>query len=141
MRWFALLAVTGCGAPIYFPVEPPPFEQDPLVADTGQPDTGAPDTGQPTDPWPESTPTGGGLPCSFYGFFYADLTVRNLGATDLVLYWRDFYCIEHHYASIPGGTDYLQGTYDNQAWVVRDPYGALIGSKVIHEAEVLWEVP
>jgi hypothetical protein len=145
VRKIALFSMMGCGAPFYFPVEPPPFAPDSASDTSDTTDTGPglidtpTDTGTPyTTP---STPTWGGLPCSFYGDFWATVTIRNAGSSNLMLYWRDFACFEYFYGYVVPGEDFVQGTYENQAWVIRDFAGNPVSSIVIHEEEVLWEVP
>jgi hypothetical protein len=142
VRKIALFTMLGCGAPIYFPVEPPPFAPD-SASDTG--DTAGPvvtDTGTPPTPGTTTTPpTLGGLPCSSYGGFDSELTIRNHGPTALSLYWRDFICIEYFYGTVEPYDDFEQGTYENHGWVLRDSYGVPVSSMVIKEEEVLWEVP
>jgi hypothetical protein len=145
VRRIALFCMMGCGAPIYFPVEPPPFAPDSASPTATTGDTGGITGTLPTDtgtPYtPPGTPTAGGLPCSFYGDFGSTLTIRNTGSSSLMLYWRDFYCFEYFYGYVVPGEDFVQGTYENHAWVVRDVFGNSVSSLVVHEEEVHWEVP
>lgn len=131
---------------MYFPQEPPPSDTG-LVrvsdtsADTGTPtdtDTGTPPTDTVT---PTTTVPPGEVPCSRYGGFYADLSIHNLRAEPLDLYWRDFTCAEWSYGRIEPGASALQGTYDQQAWVLRTVLGEMVDSMRVNEPYELWEVP
>jgi hypothetical protein len=140
VRVWVLCGLSGCGAAVYFPVEPGPRDTAPPTLETAATgDTGVPpDTDPPITTTP--TPTSGGLPCSFLGSFQADLHVVNQRSVPLNLYWRDFYCNEYPYGQVAPGGDFLQGSYEHQAWVVRDAYGGSVESIVIDEAYEQWVI-
>ena len=132
---------------MYFPQEPPPRDTGLVrVTDTGVDTASTPtDTGTPTGPTDTGTPTTtvtpGETPCSRYGAFYADLSIHNVGSEPLDLYWRDFACVEWPYGRIEAGATLLQGTYDQQAWVLRGPLGEIVDQMRVNEPYELWEVP
>lgn len=104
LRWLPILA-TACGAPLYFPQEPP---------EIGDFDT--------ADEEPE-------IPCSGFGYAAVNLTVVNatLGTVELFFKHFDAPCDELLYAQIPAGGTHVQQTSETHVWVARDTLGDFVG--------------
>lgn len=104
------LLLSGCGAPLYFPAEPPPVG-------SFEPDSGdtALDTGLPPQ-----TPE---MPCSGQGTYPITLRIENHGSAPIQVYWVDFDCFEVHYAEVAPSSWLEQGTWDSHVWVARDGQG------------------
>ncbi|MEQ1566308.1 MAG: hypothetical protein ABMA64_11770 [Myxococcota bacterium] len=134
MKWVVVWsAVAGCGAPVYFPNEPPPVRVGSTGDTAAAPPTG--DTGPVDDTAPPPSE------CSTDGGAAATLTVRNVGAAPLDVWWRDGACAEHLLGTALPGVDFGQYTWTGHVFVVRSFDGAEVGVRTIDAAAVVWEVP